>query len=97
MFASSTVGVGHPEEALSDVRCPDAVCAQYSRPDRVAIRFQVCRYSIEPVEANRLRNLFPKDSLRMELGDKPTKDGPEVAIIACAFSLACGAEWLAWA
>ena len=75
----------------------DAVCAQYNRPDFVAIRFQVCRYSIEPVEANRLRNLLPKDSLRMELGDKPTKDGPEVAIIACAFSFSGAAKRLAGA
>lgn len=88
-------GVGHPVKSLSDVRGADAVCAQYSRPDRVAIRLQVCRYSIEPIESNRLRNLLPKDSLRMELGDKPTKDGPEVAIIACAFAFPSGTEWLA--
>jgi hypothetical protein len=90
-FQSRALGVGHPVESLSDVRCADAVCAQYSRPDCVAIRFQVCRYSIEPVEANRLRNLLPKHSLRTELGDKPVKDGPEVAIIASAFALSgCG-------
>jgi hypothetical protein len=87
-------GVGHPEKPLPDVGSADAVCAQYNRPDRVAVRFQVCRYSIEPVEPNRLRNLFPKDSLRMELGDKPMKDGPQVAIIASSFALACGTEGL---
>lgn len=40
--AAEASGVGHPEDSLSEVRRPDAVCAQYDRPDGVALSFQVC-------------------------------------------------------
>jgi len=68
-------GVGHPVQPLPDVRCPDAVCAQYHRPAGVAFRFQVSAYSIEPAVPNRCFNLLAKDILRAALPDKPEPGG----------------------
>ncbi len=38
---SRACGVGHEPEPLPDVRCADAVCAEYDRPAGVAFSFQV--------------------------------------------------------
>jgi hypothetical protein len=73
---SPALGVGHPVEALSKVRRPDAVCAQYNRPTGVTFSFQVCEYSIEPSVPNRAFNLLPKDCVRAALADKPKPFGP---------------------
>ena len=51
------IGVGHEEQALSDVRCADAVCAHNCRPDGVVKTFQVCANKVEPIVANRRCNL----------------------------------------
>ena len=75
--------------------CADAVCSQYVRPDRVALTFQVCRYSIEPIESNRLCNLLAKDALRSMLSDEPEENRPEVSFIFRPSLLAGGAEGLA--
>jgi hypothetical protein len=53
--------VGHPVEALSDVRRADARSAQICRPDGVARRFKVSLYKVEPHEAVRACNLLAKD------------------------------------
>ena len=45
--------VGHPVEALSDMRRTDARCAQIRRPAGVLRSFQVIENKVEPVEASR--------------------------------------------
>jgi len=87
--------VGHPEEPLPDVRCPDAVCAQYTMPNGVALAFQVCLYSIEPAVANRAFNLLTKDSVRATLADEPEERWPEVTGISFAVSFSSRTERLA--
>jgi hypothetical protein len=47
------LGVGHPEQSLSDMGRADAVCAKYCRPAGVTFSLQVCLYSIEPSVPNR--------------------------------------------
>jgi len=91
------LGVGHPEQSLSDVRRADAVCSQYNRPAGVTFRFQVCRYSIEPTFSNRACNLFAKDMLRLALADELVPDRPEVAGISFGELVSCKGEWLAGA
>jgi hypothetical protein len=48
---SADLAVGHPVEALSDVRCADARSAQISSPCGVPRSFQVSLYKVEPAEA----------------------------------------------
>ena len=61
---SAATGVGHPPQTLSDVRSPDARRRKIDRPDGVTARLQVKRYKVEPHEAVRARNLFPKAHVR---------------------------------
>jgi hypothetical protein len=92
-----TVGVGHGDEVepLSDVRCPDASSAQIGRPDGVACGFQVSRYSVEPRPAVAARNLLSKEDCRAALADELGDDGPEVAVVVNAATLAGRRERLA--
>jgi hypothetical protein len=94
---SFTTGVGHgPEvEPLPDVRSTDARSAQIRRPDGVTRSFQVSRYSVEPIEAVRTRNLFAKDDWRAALPNEAEPFRPEVSSIGGAFFLASGGERLA--
>ena len=96
-FSSDAVGVGHPVESLPDVRCPDAVCAQYRSPAGVAFSFQVSTYSIEPPFPNRAFNLFAKHNVRAALRDEIVEHGPEVAGVGGSELLASGTERLAGA
>ena len=93
--ASFSVGVGHPVEALSDVRSTDARRREIQRPAGVAECFQVSRYNVEPSEAVRACNLLAKDRARTLLGDEPVCGGPEVAIVKYPCATACLAERLA--
>jgi hypothetical protein len=68
--------LGHPVEALSDMRRADARRAGIRRPDGVALSFQVSLYKVEPTEAVRARYLFAKDDCRAELPDEMEPGGP---------------------
>ena len=70
------VGLGHPIQALSAMRCADAVCAQYASPDGVTFSRHVCVYSIEPTVANRAFNLLAKDDVREALLDEICEHWP---------------------
>lgn len=72
----ATAGVGHEPEALSDVRSADARSAQISRPDGVALSFQVSLNKVEPSEAVLARNLLAKDLCRAALSDEMEERGP---------------------
>ncbi|EOF6267726.1 hypothetical protein ACK1GW_005010, partial [Salmonella enterica] len=58
------VGVGHPEEALPDVRRTEARSTKIDNSDGVFRLFQVKLYSVEPCEAVFACNLFTKDNVR---------------------------------
>lgn len=70
------LGVGHPIKSLSDVRGADARRAGISRPDGVALSFQVSLYKVEPSEAVRARYLLTKDEVRSALADEMEPGGP---------------------
>jgi len=92
-----SIGVGHPEQPLSDMRGADATSWQYHRPAGVVFRFQVIEYSIEPSVPNRARHLFSKDCCRATLADEPHELGPQVALVGCPFAFPGARERLAWA
>lgn len=76
LAASLLVVVGHPEQALADVRRAEARSAQIDRPDGVALTFHVSLNKVEPSEAVFACNLLPKDWLRRELAQEMEAGGP---------------------
>jgi hypothetical protein len=77
-FQSPALGDSHPEDAVPDVRRPDARSRQYRRCAGVSFFFQVIEYQVEPSVLNRRLNLFSKDCWRAALADEPEPIGPEV-------------------
>jgi hypothetical protein len=73
------------------------MCAQNTRPDGVALGFQVCRNKVEPSVLNSRFNLLPKNSLRPMDRDEPFPYRPEVSLVLGSFPPSCGAEGLAGA
>jgi hypothetical protein len=63
-------GVGHPEQALSDMRRTRARSAQIGGPDGISQMLQVSAYSGEPFTSVSARNLLAKDHSRRALGDE---------------------------
>jgi hypothetical protein len=88
------LGVGHPPEALPDVRGADARRREIDRPDAVAEVFQVSAYKVEPYKAGRTSNLLAKDRARLSLRDEPLPRRPEVPFVSKPISSACRAEGL---
>ncbi|WP_175429668.1 hypothetical protein [Azospirillum argentinense] len=83
--ASARVGVGHPPQALPDVRGADARRAQIGGPDGMSQCFQVSTNSGEPSPPILARNLLSKDDWRAALGDEASELGPEVATVGDPF------------
>jgi hypothetical protein len=75
----------------------EAASRKYGLPARVANRFQVSRYKVEPVNASRACNLLPKDNARAALTDEPVERGPQVPLVSKPAAFACRAERLAGA
>lgn len=73
---------------------PDAMCAEYDRPEGVIRSFQVCRYSIEPTMSNRAFNLFTKDDVRATLVNEVKECWPEMPLIFNSFLFPGGTEGL---
>lgn len=94
-FITAASGVGHPEQALSDVRSADARSAQICCPNGVTRTFQVSRYKIPPAQGSRARNLLPKDDCRAALLDEVEPRRPEMPLVSKSRSAACLAERLA--
>jgi len=95
MFWAS--GLGHEPEPLPLVRSPDAVCAQFNRPNGVRLRFQVCRHKVEPAVPSCVCNLLAKDSLRAALADEPKPRWPEMPCVSAGLPFARRGEGLAGA
>ena len=89
------VGVGHPVEALPDVRGADARSAQIGSPNGIAQCFQVSAYSGEPRPAKRACNLLASDRWRAALRDEASELGPEVPGILSAVTFSGDTEGLA--
>ena len=94
---SLALGVGHPVQPLSDVRCAEARSAGIDRPEGVVRSFQVSRHKVEPSEAVLACNLFAKDDARSALRDEAEERGPEVAGIRRTAALPGCGERLTWA
>ena len=73
----------------------DGTSRNNDRPAGVTDAFQVRRHSVEPILANRCRNLLSHDDRGPTGSNEAEEDGPEVALVRRAFLLTGGAEGLA--
>jgi len=95
LSARLAVGVGHPEESVSDVRRTDARRRKRDGPEGVTHGFHVSVYKVDPRLDSLARNLFSKDDWRFALLDEPGKSWPKVPWVLKPSSSACRAERLA--
>ena len=89
------VAVGHKPQAVSSMGRIDGTSRDNDRPAGVADALQVRRHSVEPILANRCRNLFSHDDRGPTGSNEAEEDGPEVPLVRRAFLLTGGAEGLA--
>ncbi len=89
-----SIAIGHPEQALADVRRARARSAKIGGPDGISSAFQVSAYSGEPFKAIASRDLLSKDRCRAALGDEAVKSGPEVSFVGMALPLSCARKRL---
>jgi hypothetical protein len=75
----------------------DGTSRDNGRPAGVADAFQVRLHSVEPILANRCRNLLSHDDTGPVRPDKLEEDRPEMPFVRLAFTLAGDAEGLAGA
>jgi len=73
----------------------DGTSRDNGRPAGVADTFQVSEHSVEPVLANRRRNLFSHEDSGPSGTGEPKIVGPQVPIVSLGFALAGDAERLA--
>lgn len=88
-------GVCHKPEAIPSVGRVDGTSRDNGRPAGVVDAFQVSKHSIEPVLANRCRNLLSHEDSGPSGTDEPRKVGPQVPIVSLGFALAGDGERLA--
>jgi hypothetical protein len=89
------VMVGHKPKAITLVGRVDGTSWDNDRPAGVVLCFQVSRHSVEPVLANRRRNLFSHDDSGPSGTDEAKEVGPQVPIVILGFSFARDGERLA--
>jgi len=96
-FASTTCafGVRHKPQAVSSVGRVDGTSRDNGRPAGVVDSFQVSRHSVEPVLANRRRNLLSHDCSGPSGTDEAKEVGPQVPIVILGFSFTRDGERLA--
>jgi hypothetical protein len=73
----------------------DGTSRNNDRPAGVTDAFQVSTHSVEPILANRCRNLFSHNDRGPTGSNEAEEDGPEVPFVRRAFLLTSGAEGLA--
>lgn len=92
------LGVGNKPEPVAPVRSPDGTSRDNGRPAGVADAFQISEHSVEPVLANRRRNLLSHEDSGPSGTGEPEKVGPQVPIVSLGFAFARDGERLAgWA
>jgi len=74
--ASFAAGVAHEEDALSDVRCPDARSRQIGSPECKTSDFQVSLNSGQPYNASLARNLLSKEDWNFRVLDEVEEGRP---------------------
>jgi hypothetical protein len=94
-FQSRAVGVGHKPQPLASVGGIDGTSRDNGRPAGVADTFQVIKHSVEPVLANRRRNLLSHEDSGPSGTNESKKVGPQVPIVSLRFALAGDRERLA--
>jgi len=67
----------------------DATSRDNGRPAGVADAFQVSEHSVEPILANRSRNLFSHEDSRPSGTGEAKKVGPQVPVVSLGFSFTC--------
>jgi len=87
--------VGHKPEAVAPVGRVDGTSWDNDRPAGVVLCFQVSRHSVEPVLANRRRNLFSHDDSGPSGTDEAKEVGPQVPIVILGFAFTRDGERLA--
>jgi hypothetical protein len=92
---SEAKGVGHKPQAVPSVGRVDGTSRDNGRPAGVTDAFQVSEHSVEPVLANRRRNLLSHEDSGPSGTGEPKIVGPQVPIVSLGFSLAGDAERLA--
>jgi hypothetical protein len=97
LSARLAVGVGHPEESVSDVRRTDARRRKRDTPEGVTQGFHVSVYKVDPRVDSLACNLLSKDDCRCALGDEVEESGPQMPLVSKPSSRACRAERLAGA
>jgi hypothetical protein len=90
-------GVGHKPQSISAMGRIDGTSRDNGRPAGVADAFQVRMHSVEPILANRCRNLLSHDDRGPAGTDEAEEDGPEVAVVLFARAFAGDGEGLAGA
>src|SRR5690606_31100283 len=92
---SRVVGVGHKPQAVASMGRIDGTSRDNGRPAGVADAFQVSKRSVEPVLANRRRNLFSHEDSGPSGTGEAKKVGPQVPIVSLGFAFARDGERLA--
>jgi hypothetical protein len=82
-------------QSISSMGRIDGASRNNDRSAGVTDAFQVSRHSVEPILANRCRNLLSHNDRGPDGSDKAEEDGPEVPFVRRAFLLTGGAEGLA--
>lgn len=86
--------MGHPEQALADVRRADARSREIASPDGISQLLQISANSGEPFASRPARNLLSKDDWRAAEIDKRVNSGPEVSLVGMAELLSCARKRL---
>ena len=89
--------VGDDPETVTTMWCIDGTSRDNGRPAGVADAFQVSKHSVEPILANRCRNLFSHPDSGPSGTDEAKLVGPQVPFVVGAGSLASDRERLAGA
>jgi hypothetical protein len=88
-------GVGHKPQPVPSMGRVDGTSRDNGRPPGVADAFQVSKHSVEPVLANRRRNLLSHEDSGPSGTDESKQVGPQVPIVTLGFAFAGDAERLA--
>ena len=95
LSASDAVGVGHKPQPVPSVGRIDGRSRDNGRPAGVADTFHVSSDSVEPVLANRCRNLLSHEDSGPSGTGEAKQVGPQVPIVSLGFALAGDRERLA--
>jgi hypothetical protein len=90
----AAVGVGNDPNSISSMGRVDGTSRYNGRPAGVSDAFQVNEHSVEPILANRCRNLLSHEDRGRSGIDKAEEFRPKVSFVFLTFVLAGEAERL---